>query len=49
VRMRYLHKVISPLLYAPHNGPAFQEKSAKKICQQSKLSVRASSADTHTV
>jgi hypothetical protein len=37
--------VISPLLYVPHNGPALPEKSAKiVICQQTKLSVCASSA-----
>ncbi len=40
-----VHKVISPLPYVPHNGPALPEKSAKiEICQQSKLSVCASSA-----
>ncbi len=44
------HKVISPLLYVPHNDPALPKKSAKiEICQQSKLNVPSSSADTHTV
>ncbi len=39
-------------MISPKNGPglALPEKSAKiEICQQSKLSVRANSADTHTV
>jgi hypothetical protein len=45
-----VHYLISPLLYVPHNGPALPKKSAKiEICQQSKLSVSSSSADTHTV
>ncbi len=47
--MYVVYKVISPLLYLPHNGPALPKKSAKiEICQQSKLSVSASSAVPYT-